>query len=120
MTKWVDVRLVYDTKAQPLPSGVRAVMQRARRLLYAADETELVLQIAPGKQAERFTLAGQMLEIGSPVEGARVKLHGPEGNVHETTDDEGEFQIGSLPRGRYSLEVESPERLIRALPLEVE
>ena len=61
-----------------------------------------------------------MLEIGSPVEGARVKLQGPGGNVHETTDEEGEFQIGSLPRGSYSLEVESPERLIRALSLEVE
>ena len=59
MTKWVDVRLVYDTKAQPLSSGVRAVLQRARRLLYAADETELVLQIAPGMAAMQQLMGPQ-------------------------------------------------------------
>ena len=63
MTERIEARLVYDTKAQPLSSGVRAVVQRARRVLYAADETELVLQIGPDKQADRMKLAGQPQSI---------------------------------------------------------
>ncbi len=112
--------LVYDTEAQPFPSGIRAVMHRARRLLYAADETELVLQIAPGKQPEQFTLTGQVLDEGLPVEGAAVSLQGPMGDVHEATDDEGEFLIGSLPSGIYGLDIDSPARYIRVTPLELE
>ena len=37
----VQAALVYDTKAQPLSAGVRATVQRARRVMFAAEETEL-------------------------------------------------------------------------------
>src|SRR5687768_10742059 len=100
MTKRIKARLVYDTKAQPLSPGVRAVLQRARRVLYAADETELVLQIAPDRQADLLKLAGQVLDEGMPIEGASVNLHGPSSSqVAQETDEDGEFLIGSLPKG---------------------
>ena len=121
MTDRIEARLVYDTKAQPLGSGVRAVVQRARRVLYAADETELVLQIAPDRQSDRLKLAGQVLDEGMPIEGAAVNLHGPSASqVAQETDEDGEFLIGSLPKGEYSLEIDTPARSLSVAPLDIE
>jgi protocatechuate 3,4-dioxygenase beta subunit len=120
VTDRILASLVYDTKAQPLSSGIRAVVQRARRMLYAAGETELVLQIAPDKQPERMKLAGQVLDEGMPVEGAAVNLQGPSSRVDQSTDEEGEFLIGALPPGTYSLEIETPARAMAVPPLDVE
>jgi hypothetical protein len=115
----IEANLVYDTRTQPLSSGIRAVVQRARRLLYAADETELVLQVAPGKQADRLKLAGQVLEDGMPVEGAAVSLQGPASHAKET-DEEGEFLITSVPKGAYSLDVTTPARQMSVASLDIE
>jgi protocatechuate 3,4-dioxygenase beta subunit len=120
MSERIMARLVYDTKAQPPTSGIRAVAQRARRLLYAADETELVLQIAPGRRPEQLTLAGQVLDEGMPIEGAAVTLQGPASAIDKVTDEEGEFVIGALPPGMYSLEVDTRSWSIGVSPLEVE
>ena len=120
MTERIEARLVYDTKAQPLSSGVRAVVQRARRVLYAADETELVLQIAPDRQADRLKLAGQVLDEGMPIEGAAVALHGPADPVNQATDEDGEFLISSLPKGEYCLEIGTPTRVLAVAPLDIE
>jgi hypothetical protein len=121
MTDRIEARLVYDTKAQPLSSGIRAVVQRARRVLYAADETELVLQIAPDRQTDRLKLAGQVLDEGMPIEGAAVNLHGPAASqVAQATDEDGEFLIGSLPKGEYCLEIDTPARLLSVAPLDIE
>jgi hypothetical protein len=120
MIERVEARLVYDTKAQPLTPGVRAVVQRARRVLYAADETELVLQIAPDRQTDRLKLAGQVLDEGMPIEGAAVNLHGPMKRVEQETDEDGEFMIGSLPRGAYSLEIGTADRVMSVTPLDIE
>jgi hypothetical protein len=121
MTERIEARLVYDTKAQPLNSGVRAVTQRARRVLYAADETELVLQIAPDRQSDRLKLAGQVLDEGMPIEGAAVSLLGPSSKeVAQETDEDGEFQIGALVKGEYSLEIDTPARSLSVAPLDLE
>lgn len=48
----IQASLVYDTKAQPLSSGVRTAVQRARRLMFATDDTELLLLIAPDRQPD--------------------------------------------------------------------
>jgi hypothetical protein len=120
MSDRIEARLVYDTKAQPLTPGVRAVVQRARRVLYAADETELVLQIAPDRQADRMKLAGQVLDDGMPIEGAAVNLQGAARNTDHETDEDGEFSIGALPRGEYSLQIDTPSRQLSVTPLELE
>jgi hypothetical protein len=120
MNDRIEARLVYDTKEQPLSPGVRAVVQRARRVLYAADETELVLQIAPDKQADRMKLAGQVLDDGMPIEGAAVNLHGVARKTEHETDEDGEFSIGALPRGEYSLQIDTPSRQLSVTPLELE
>ena len=120
MLDQVMAQLVYDTKTQPLSSGIRAMVQRARRMLYAADETEVILQIAPGKRPEQLTLAGQVLDDGMPLEGAAVTLQGPASSVDHVTDEEGEFLIGALAPGTYGLDVATPSRSIGVSPLEIE
>jgi len=120
MTDRIEARLVYDTKAQPLGAGVRAAGQRARRLLYAADEAELVIQVAPDRQPDLRKLSGQVLDEGMPIEGAAVSLHGPTSSVQRETDEEGEFVIGAIPRGPYSLEVDTPARHLGVAPLDIE
>jgi hypothetical protein len=109
VTDRIVASLVYDTSTQPLSSGIRAVVQRARRLLYTADDTELVLQVAPGKLPDRLKVAGQVLENGMPVEGAAVCLQGPASHAEET-DEEGEFLITSVPKGAYSLDIKTPAK----------
>jgi hypothetical protein len=101
----VAAELVYDTAAQPLKSGVRAVTQRARRLLFMAEDTELMLQLAPTPIPARLKLVGQVLDFGEPVEGAAVELRGPAGTIAQATDDDGHFYIDELPKGAYAIAV---------------
>jgi hypothetical protein len=120
MTDRIEARLVYDTKTQPLSAGVRAAGQRARRFLYAADEAEVVIQIAPDRQANCCKLSGQVLDEGMPIEGAAVSLLGPMSSLQRETDEDGEFVIGGVPRGAYNLEVETPARQISVASLDIE
>lgn len=120
MADRIEAELVYDTKAQPLRAGVRAVVQRARRVLYSAEETEVVLQIAPDRQANHLKLAGQVLDEGMPLEGAAVHLQGAAKRANQETDEEGEFMFGALPQGQYNLEIETPAHVLSVTPLEVE
>jgi hypothetical protein len=89
-------------------------------MMYAAGETELVLQIAPDRQAERLKLAGQVLDDGMPVEGAAINLLGPSHTAGQETDEEGEFLIGALPAGTYCLEIDTPGRSMSVTPLDME
>ncbi len=116
----IRASLVYDTRAQPLSSGMRAVIQRARHLLYTADETEIMLHIGPDRKTGHLRLTGQVLDAGMPVEGAAVELQRPTGCLNDSTDEEGEFQIGSLEPGTYRLTIERPVRSIDVPPFEVE
>jgi hypothetical protein len=101
----VPAVLVYDTAAQPLRPGVRAVTQRARRLLFMAEDTELMLQLAPTPIPSRLKLVGQVLDCGEPVSGAAVELQGPAGSIAQATDIDGHFCIDELPKGAYAIAV---------------
>ena len=115
----VPADLVYDTKAQPLPTGVRAVMQqRARRMLFTAEDTELVLQVSSDAAPEQLKVVGQVLDEGIPVEGAAVHLDGPR-QIHEATDEEGEFRVNELPKGSYDLAIGTIDRVVGISPLDL-
>jgi hypothetical protein len=101
----VPAVLVYDTAAQPLRPGVRAVTQRARRLLFMAEDTELMLQLAPTSIPTRLKLVGQVLDYGEPVMGAAIELRGPAGSIAQATDGDGHFCIDELPKGAYAIAV---------------
>src|SRR4051794_26371186 len=70
----VAPQLVYDTRDHPLAAGVRSVGGPARRLLFTADATELVLQMTPERRPGRIRLMGQVLDNGMPIGGVSVQL----------------------------------------------
>ena len=109
-------QLVYDTDAKPLPTGVRAVVQRARRLLFAADGLEIVLQVSPEAAPERLKLLGQVLAKGLPLDGATIRLRGA-AVLRDRTDRDGAFRFGELARGSYALEIDGAEQVIDVQPL---
>src|SRR5262249_34322317 len=105
---WSDphraTELVYDTRDQALPTGIRAVVKEgSRRLLYAADELEVLLRVAPVADTNRFELSGQILNEGVPTAGVPVRLVGAAD--HATTDRVGSFRLSDLPAGACALEV---------------
>ena len=108
----VSAALVYDTAAQPLSPGVRTVAQRSRRLLFMANETELMLQVAPTPVPARLRLVGQVLDEGEPVEGAAVELRGPGWATAQSTDDDGQFRVDELPRGAYAIAIAAGRRCL--------
>ena len=116
----VQASLVYDTKSQPLSSGVRAAVQRARRLMFAAEETELLLLIAPDRQPERVWVLGQVIDEGVPLEGAAVLVQGDVETVGRATDGEGEFRVAELPKGSYGFEIETASRIVTVAPFDID
>ena len=103
----------------PLPTYNRAEMQqRAHLMLFTADNTELVLQVSSDAAPEQLKVVGQVLEEGIPVEGAAIRLDGPR-QVHEATDEEGEFRVGELPKGSYDLAIGTADRVVDVSPLDL-
>ena len=105
-------RLIYDTRAQPLPAGVRLVAPRTRRLLFVAEEFEVVLQVSSDPSPNRVKVIGQVWSEGVPVVGATVRLAGPAGLTNQVTDLEGQFRLAALPRGDYSIEIGMAEQVV--------
>jgi len=112
MVPHLQAELVYDTKTQSLASGVRAAVQRGRRILYTAEATELILQTTPEPRPDHVRLMGQVLDAGMPVDGAVVCLSGENTALRRATDDEGAFRVGGLPAGSYDLDIETATRQI--------
>src|SRR3954447_6317399 len=84
--------LVYDTRDQALPTGIRAVVREgSRRLLFAADEHEVLLRVTAPSATEGFEIVGQVLIEGVPTAGVPVRLAGAADYV--TTDRGGSFRL---------------------------
>lgn len=120
MSQRVTPELVYDTRDRPLAAGVRSVGGPARRLLFAAEETELVLQMTPERSMGRVRLIGQLLDNGMPIGGASVQLAGPAGSCIKSTDDEGQFRVADMQKGSYQLEIGTLTQLLSVDHLSVE
>ncbi|MCC7372975.1 MAG: carboxypeptidase regulatory-like domain-containing protein [Chloroflexi bacterium] len=105
------VLLAYDTGDSGLhtavrESGVRPLVQEgSRRLMFEADEYEILLRVATNRQTQVYDLAGQVLYAGLPLPGARVHLdvHGP--SAATATDGAGGFRLPPLMHGAYALRI---------------
>ncbi|HYU20319.1 MAG TPA: carboxypeptidase-like regulatory domain-containing protein [Chloroflexota bacterium] len=112
--------LIHDTRAMLPLAGVRNIKPRARRLLFAAEEFEVVLQISPERSANRLRVMGQVTAVGAPVVGAVVRICSFDRFAEQVSDENGEFRIGDLPRGAYWLEIATGGRLIEFSTLDLE
>jgi hypothetical protein len=112
-------RLVYDTRDRPLPAGVRLTAQRARRLLFVAEEFEVVLQVSPDPSSNGVRVMGEVLCEGVPVVGATIRLSGPVTLTNQPTDLEGKFRLAALPSGGYSIEIGMEEQVVDIPALDI-
>jgi len=92
---------------------------RARRLLYVADEIELVLQIYARQRSPHVRIVGELLDAGLPVTDAAISLSGTSTAHHLASDDCGQFRIANLAADSYGLEIEIERRIIDVAPFEV-
>ena len=120
MNQRVTPQLVYDTRDHPLAAGVRSVGGSARRMLFATDETELVLQMTPERRPGRVRLMGQVLDNGMPIGGASVHLDGPTGPCVKSTDDDGQFRLANIQKGSYCLEIGTMTQVLSVNHLAIE
>lgn len=105
-------RLSYDTRAQALPRGVRALNQSERRMLYLAEEYEVVVKVSVDVTTGLQCLSGQVLADGLPATAATVWLAGvtdQPGNV----DEDGEFRLSVPSAAVYELGVKDGRDRIR-------
>jgi len=110
--------LVYDTQNQALPTGIRAlVTEGSRRLLYASDEIEVLLKVAPAANANKVELIGQVMNEGLPTAGISVCRAG-QSDV-STTDRSGSFRMSDLPAGPCSLEIHVSGHVLDVGPLDL-
>jgi len=116
----VAPQLVYDTRDRPLAAGVRSVGGPARRLLFTADATELVIQMTPERHPGRVRLMGQVLDNGMPIGGVSVQLDGPDGQCVKATDDEGQFRVADVRNGSYRLEIGTGTQVLSVESLAVD
>ncbi len=105
-------RLIFDTRAQPLPAGVRTSAPRARRMLFTTDGYDVVVQIVPEKSPTHVKIFGQILAGGTPVSGAAVRVGRVDNVLELVTDPDGEFRLAELPKGLYWMEVTAADELI--------
>jgi hypothetical protein len=112
------VELVYDTCDQALPTGIRAVVREgSRRLLFAADELEVLIRVAQADDTERFEVVGQVLHEGVPTAGVPVRLVGAADQA--MTDRGGSFRLNDLPAGPCALEIHISGQILDVAPLEL-
>jgi hypothetical protein len=111
--------LVYDTAARSFRPGVRAAVSGTRTLLYAAEDTELVLRVTAEGRSGRVRLAGQVLEGSAPAAAAPVGLRGAAVRRDRITDEDGDFRFDELDAGRYHLNVETVRRRISVADLDL-
>jgi hypothetical protein len=110
--------LVYDTRDQALPTGIRAVVREgSRRLLYAADELEVLLRVTPATDTQGFELSGQVLNEGVPTAGVPVRIAGAAD--HSTTDRVGSFRLTDIPAGLCALEINVSGHILDVASLEL-
>ena len=89
-TRSLTAGLVYDTRAQPLPYGVRTLIGHERRLLFAADEYEVVLDVGGDAPGGWSCVTGQVLANGAPVSDVAV-THAD--GTSQRTDADGSFRL---------------------------
>lgn len=109
--------LIFDTRAQPRPLGVRAVENRVRRLLFQAEGVELDLEVLPSVDGLR--LAGQVTVGGFEPSRGWLRLTGASSERKAALDEAGEFRMDTLLPGSYRLEVQLPDRVVEIPTLPV-
>ena len=119
MWRRLDAALVYDSRLQPLPVGVRSGVAGLPRLMFAARGTEIDLQIRPGAQPGQLRIVGYVLDEDlEPCAGSVVVASSGQ-TVRADLDNCGRFAIDGLAPGRHQIEVSLPLAAIGLPPIHI-
>jgi len=108
--------LTFDSAHQPGLVGVRAGQaEQARQFVYSTGQVDVTLNLQPHKQAQRFTLIGQILsnEPGMDLAAFCVQLLQETNEIGITlADDLGEFSFEAVEPGTYALVLSTDDQEI--------
>ena len=110
--------LVYDTDTQAFPSGVRAVLQKgSRRVLFEAEDYEVLVRITPHRLTDGYELIGQLLVEGLPLSGATVRIEADDLDATMLTDHSGGFRLLRLHGKTLRLSIAVDGSVLEVSPL---
>jgi hypothetical protein len=109
--------LIYDLAPRAARVGVRGGGSSSRKLLFAADQYEVMIQGSPDARPSRHLLVGQVSWDGEPVPEATVLLDGVSHRAETDADDDGSFRFANLAAGNYQLDVWAGNDLIVCAPV---
>lgn len=117
LVRRVVAQLLYDSRLQPAPKGVRGSDAVERRLLYQGEAVGVDLEIK-----QHVALVGQILpEVEAAVEGVEVRLHQRDRRVIASTlaDADGQFSFEGVRPGEYDLTIRLSESQIEISGIEI-
>ena len=109
--------LIYDLAPRAARVGVRGAGTAGRKLLFAADEYEVMIQGSPDARPSRHLLVGQVSWDGEPVPQATILLDGVSHSAETDADSDGSFRFANLEAGNYQLDVWAGNDLIVCAPV---
>ncbi len=114
--------LLFDTVAQPLPTGVRSVAAVARQLVYEAEGLTVDLRLDPQPQSNKICVVGQVLDKGVPrvsPSSASIMLWTEKGQplVQVSANESGEFQLEFEVQENLRLSIDVAGRKTIRIPL---
>jgi hypothetical protein len=114
------LRLLFDSKLQPVTAGVRGSVS-ARQFLYETDDYYIDLRLEPRRDSDSAFVVGQILNRAGSDRAAHavpVRLHsGPSALAETLTNHFGEFQIEFEASADLSLSIGHPHADEIILPL---
>ena len=108
----VVATLVCDSRLQLRAAGVRGIGGEPTRVLYAADDVLVDLEVTEGQAPGGLRLLGQVTATPSDLLQAWIAAEGPLDRVEVTVDELGQFSLDGVVPGTYRLEVGLPAELI--------
>ena len=114
--------LLFDTFAQPLPTGVRSGAAVARQLVYEAEGLTVDLRLDPQPQSSKICVVGQVLDKGVPrisLSSASIMLWTEKGQplLHVSANEHGEFQLEFNAQENLRLSIDAAGRKTIRIPL---
>ncbi len=118
LVRRVVAQLLYDSRLQPAPMGVRGAELAERRLLYQGEAVGVDIEIK-----QHVALVGQILpEVDAEaLAGAEVQLHQRDHRLIASTlaDADGQFSFEGVRPGAYDLTVRLAESQIEISGIEI-
>lgn len=109
--------LVYELTPRTARVGVRGAGSAGRKLLFAADQYEVMIQGSPDARPSRHLLLGQVSWDGEPAPQATILLENADYRAETDTDQDGAFRFPGLLTGSYQLDVWAGNDLIVCAPV---